>query len=754
MLPRTPYIMNKNKRQAVTLGGINYSSVTQDGDLTDSFGICARDYPYLSTRRAMEEYLTEVGNFTVFKGKPAWVSGKSFFYDGLECGEVTYGEKTFAAISNRLVIMPDMVYFDLQDNTLHEMGAESQGGGATITKDSVTLLDGTVTLTVGYGGTVSNGRLTVNRQSQVMPDNEKYTVKATRVGTKYYVEFIYHTTGIVESSTTVSFDSPNLPSDNASGYAVNGVKRRWSSGGGSGGKERITFAYSVGEREGTKVDLDIYLNAVRGFTDTDSVGRRVTIESAHGNLTGIIEAVTETESCPKFTIIAENGMIEGGEYQANVMIKNWEKPLSEYCKVGDYISAYYPYPTQQGMQDRYFFSSTKVTAVGNDFIVTTGTNTVNLGNDTSITLQGKVTTTPDLTKVFKVGDVVFLEGTAKNNTSFKIKSIEGNKVTAESEIFTVETCEEVVTLKRKIPDMDHICSFENRIYGCSSSANTIYASALGDPTNFFDYTGISTDSYAVAVGSEGEFTGCIGYGGSVLFFKEDAIHRLMGSFPAEYALYEYTTEGVQKGSHKSLVIINETLYYKGVHGVFAYNNSPILISQNLGERRFFDAVAGSDGDTYYISMTNDDGYKLFAYETVKGVWFLEGRERVVDFENIGSRMYVLTDGVVYHYDAIDTDHEMEWMAQLSPFYETIEGRKSYSRLLFRVEIPLGSYIIVETRFDGGVWQEAGKVVGHRQDVVPIMVPVNRCDKFEVRLRGKGKCKILSLMREFYVGGDK
>ena len=84
--------------------------------------------------------------------------------------------------------------------------------------------------------------------------------------------------------------------------------------------------------------------------------------------------------------------------------------------------------------------------------------------------------------------------------------------------------------------MDYICSFENRIYGCSSSANTIYASALGDPTNFFDYTGISTDSYAVAVGSEGEFTGCIGYGGSVLFFKEDAIHRLMGSFPAEYAL--------------------------------------------------------------------------------------------------------------------------------------------------------------------------------------------------------------------------
>lgn len=749
MLPRTPYIMNKNKRQAVTLGGINYSSVTQDGDLTDSFGICARDYPYLSTRRAMEEYLTEVGNFTVFKGKPAWVSGKSFFYDGLECGEVTYGEKTFAAISNRLVIMPDMVYFDLQDNALHEMGAESHGGGATIEKDSVTLLNGMVTLAVGYGGTVSNGRLTVNRQSQVMPDKEKYTVKVRKNGAKYYVEFIYHTTGVVTSSTTVSFNAPYL--NNARGYAVNGIKRRWTRTSISGGNYNVTFAYAMPYEENTRVDIDIYLNVVYGSTDFVRVGRRVTITSVHGNMTGIIEAVTHTEKCPTFAVTAENGVLESGEYQANVTIENWEKPLSEYYKVGDNISAFY---TAQGAQDNYFFNSVKITAIGDYFIETTGSQSVSLSNDTNITLRGNIATNPDLTKVFKVGDVVFLEGTANNNTSFKIKSIEGNKVTAESEIFTEETCEEVVTLKRKIPNMDYICSFENRIFGCSSAENTIYASALGDPTNFFDYTGISTDSYAVAVGSEGEFTGCIGYGGSVLFFKEDAIHRLMGSFPAEYALYEYTTEGVQKGSHKSLVIINETLYYKGVHGVFAYNNSPILISHNLGERRFFDAVAGSDGDTYYISMTNDDGYKLFAYETVKGVWFLEGRERVADFANLYGKTYILTDGTVYHYDAVDTDHEMEWMAQLAPFYETIEGRKSYSRLLFRVEIPMGSYIIVETRFDGGVWCEAGKVVGKKQDVIPVMVPVNRCDKFEIRLRGKGKCKILSLMREFYIGGDR
>lgn len=754
MLPRTPYIMNKNKRQAVTLGGINYSSVTQDGDLTDSFGICARDYPYLSTRRAMEEYLTGVGNFTVFKGKPAWVSGKSFFYDGLECGEVTYGEKTFAAISNRLVIMPDRVYFDLQDYALHEMGAESQGGGATIEKDSVTLLNGYVTLGSGYGCSFSDGRFKVTRYQEFMRNHQYLTMKVVKAGSAYNVEFIYHTSGTVTGVYSLTCSADSHLAGNWEGVAVNGKKRKITGANWAQSTATLKLFFDsndLGYKENTRVDVDLYLGVTSESPTVGADGRKMKIESEHGEVTGVITSTTWVSGCPTYTMVAEEGEFVVGEYQASVLLEQWDKPLSEYRKVGEYVSTSWQEPT--GMH-RYF--SGQVTAVGDNYIEVGRDNGIPDGSYSNgiITLSGNIATDPDLTKVFKVGDVVFLEGTANNNTSFKIKSIEGNKVTAESEIFTVETCEEVVRLARKIPDMDYICSFENRIYGCSSSANTIYASALGDPTNFFDYTGISTDSYAVAVGSEGEFTGCIGYGGSVLFFKEDAIHRLMGSFPAEYALYEYTTEGVQKGSHKSLVIINETLYYKGVHGVFAYNNSPILISQSLGERRFFDAVAGSDGDTYYISMTNDDGYKLFAYETVKGVWFLEGRERVVDFENIGSRMYILTDGVVYHYDAVDTDHEMEWMAQLSPFYETIEGRKSYSRLLFRVEIPLGSYIVVETRFDGGVWQEAGKVVGHRQDVVPIMVPVNRCDKFEVRLRGKGKCKILSLMREFYVGGDK
>ena len=74
--------------------------------------------------------------------------------------------------------------------------------------------------------------------------------------------------------------------------------------------------------------------------------------------------------------------------------------------------------------------------------------------------------------------------------------------------------------------------------------------------------GISTDSYAMTVCSGGDFTGACSHLGYVLFFKEDVIHRIYGTKPANYQLTNVESRGVEKGSEKSLVIVNETLYYK------------------------------------------------------------------------------------------------------------------------------------------------------------------------------------------------
>ena len=738
MLPRVPYIMHKNKRQAVTLGGINYSTVTQDGDLADSYGICARDYPYLSTRRAMRGLpsLSGASAMTFFRGKWVVIKGNAVYYGGERIGSVTPGEKQFAAINTKLVIYPDEVYIDSADNTVKPMGAEVVGHGVTFIKNSVEIKDTDFTIASGLGGTFSGSTFTVGADKEVWSSEIQY-YESEDQGRFWLIGRFF---GSMPAGST-TFTGTYLPYDeiykmySPSDFVGCNVRTSLNS------YHTITSVVIDGNTMTIELDSAVkyadpalYVtlpNKIFSSGDIITISGKgpATVEYISGNTMYLDRALGITMYSPS---------------SVTIMKKSWGD-LTESLTVG--MTVYFP---DAGV-------SSEITAV-------TATTVTISGTFTEKTVTGRIYIKSiggdNLASYFKAGDVVQLTrisgGTSSNNgISFKIAEISGKKLVAEADIFTEgEDTSGVISIERSIPHMDYVCTFENRVYGCSNETGSIYASALGDPTNFNDFSGLSTDSYAVPVGSEGDFTGCIGYGGSVLFFKEMTIHKLMGSYPAEYATYEYTVEGVQKGSHKSLVIINEVLYYKGIHGVFAYNGAPSLISANFGEREFESAVAGGDGDTYYVSMSDADGYKFFSYETRKGVWLLEGREKVTDFANSGGDMYLLADGEISLYNAEETKEGMEWLAQFTPFYETIDGRKSCSRLLMRLELPAGSYVIVEMRFDGGVWQEAGKVIGKRQDVVPIMVPINRCDKFEIRLRGKGKCKILSLMREFYVRGDK
>ena len=151
--------------------------------------------------------------------------------------------------------------------------------------------------------------------------------------------------------------------------------------------------------------------------------------------------------------------------------------------------------------------------------------------------------------------------------------------------------------------MDFVTESENRLWACSSEKHEIYASKLGDPKNWYCYEGISTDSYAVTVGSDGDFTGACTYLGNILFFKEDTVHKIYGSQPSNFQVMSSSIRGVAKGSEKSLAIVNETLYYQSRNGIVAYAGSaPTKISEALGEEAYHSVHAGAIGNKYYASM--------------------------------------------------------------------------------------------------------------------------------------------------------
>ena len=726
-LPKIPYKMEKNQRQSVALRGINFSNMINDGDIVDSKNISARAYPYLTTRKSrasMGDY-SGVTAMTVFRDKFVVVKEGDLIYDGKTIGKVLPGEKQFATINTKLCIMPDKKYLDGETLTLHDMGAEIFGRGVTFGKDSVTINETSYVVANGYGRFSGNTFTSGTRQvwkynADLYPDGKLVVYKTAEC--------------TVRDIHTVLIRG--LPEELHGELVGN----------------RLALA-----------SIELFYRDVGTITNSwnDAYGVYVSV-------TGTIGAVSADSQFCQITfgnILKSGDIIKlaiDGETRDNVIMTSDSQVDTQDTQLPDkMVSAYscdirkYIFPDLTALFEKDWICSFSDNSMGKITAVTRTTVTIDTPFTnvedayTVITREGRGL------YVFKEGDFITISNSANNNITFGIDKIEGNTIYTENEIFTEGEDSNVITVERKIPDLDYICESNNRIWGCSNKDRSIYASALGDPTNFFDYSGESTDSYAVAVGSEGDFTACCGYGGAVLFFKETKLHKVLGSYPAEYSLYDYEIEGVQSGSNKSLSIINEVLYYKGIHGVFAFNGSPHLISQNFGDKEFGNAVAGNDGDTYYISMSDGKREYLFAYETEYDMWLLEDDKRVKDFARRGGNTYALCEGGEFFLCAAgESETDIEWFVQFAPLYETIDGKKSYSRIVFRLEIPRGSYLIVDVKTDDGAWREAGTVIGKRDGIVPVSIPINRCDKFELRLRGKGKATIHSMMREFFVGGDK
>lgn len=366
---------------------------------------------------------------------------------------------------------------------------------------------------------------------------------------------------------------------------------------------------------------------------------------------------------------------------------------------------------------------------------------------------------PKFDDIFKAGDGLEISGCTSfpgNNGSRVVRSVSGRTLTFTNNIFSAGTEAGTVLIQRKVPDFTCICECDNRIWGAEGT--TIYASALGDPTNFFVYDGLATDSYSVAVGSDGDFTGCCAYSSTVLFWKENFLHKILGNIPAQYEVYTYTVPGIQKGSEKSLVVINETLFYKGRNGVYAYSGgTPELISDNFGTRRFDNGIGGTDGERYYLSMQREDkDWELYVFDTIRGLWLREDAIHAVDFAYLDGTLYFL-DGSNKRVRMMGQDNSEEgpvpWSATLCQFDETTQGRKGYSRLYLRADLEAGAWLKIEVSADNAPFRQVFATHNQRAKTMTIPILPVRCDNFQVRLSGKGMCVIKSIVREFSLGSE-
>lgn len=355
----------------------------------------------------------------------------------------------------------------------------------------------------------------------------------------------------------------------------------------------------------------------------------------------------------------------------------------------------------------------------------------------------------------KVGDEVTISGCGNDSTR-TVTELDGASMTLSGDDFTYQGLQnEEVAIEWKHPNLSIVCQSDNRVWG--AEGNTIYASALGDPSHFFEYKGVSTDSYAAAVGSGGEFTACCAYAGNVLFWKEHTLHKILGSYPAQYEIYTYNIPGVKAGCGGSLVNINEALYYQGTKGVYVYTGgTPDLITGKFGKWSFDAGRAGTDGSRYYISMRDADGiWGMYTYDLQRGLWLREDGTHAINFARKGEDLLFMPDnGEVLSINQRNAGEKaIPWSATLCRMDETSHGRKGYSKLYLRADLSAGSWLKLEISTDGGKFRQV--YLTHNMRARTMVVPIlpQRCDFFQIRLSGKGECVVRSLVREYSLGSE-
>lgn len=786
-LPKIPYQDRKVRQQTVRFGGLNLNDTRDSGQFANTSGVSTRLYPVLSPRlgRAMNNHYPSATTIYAYDGLIV-VNGTDLYYDGEKVGTVSEGKKQFAVVNTKLCIWPDKRYLDLQSLRfgLLEDSVSLPAGSVTFTANGLTVnvnedVLGEDTTGLGYDSTsdtyatvysslmwdaVTGWEKSGQQEKKIeniaigdliipgIPISGNYVIPTRPDGGAYTVDendagiFLRVTRNNVRATnTTYTWEEYSTDRVTTTSYT-----------------EVEYDPYYVGYYD--KNYCDLHFTGGWKYTFNTNTGRFYVDGEPFGDLYGSKGSYLSTDggrTMQQYWAVWDSGR---EQYHVSCINHGSSSTSSTSTVQGSTFYGYvyghagdYPRNGAQGgywYTNRQLYSEAGTAAVSYrivDVSQTIGLLSSKFHPGDHVTIRGCVTLPQNNTP--EGSDIIVAAATARSVTFNDVEFTPGLESAGTVEIV------------RPIPDMDYICASNNRLWGVSSQDRTIYASALGNPASFYEYgDGEATASYAVAVGTDGNWTGICAYSGGVLCWKEDVLHKVVGSFPADYQVYEYHIPGVQDGGWDSLVVINEVLYYKGVKGVYAFNGSvPTLISAALGDRTYKYAVAGGNDLTYRISMQNPDGeWRTYVYDIQRGIWVCADALRVLSYTNLRGNVMALTStGEIYQldvnpagYDSTNTEDRIpvDWTAELVPFDDQSHVTKGYTRLLLRVETEPKTWLKVYIREDEKPWRLATTITpGKPLQTVPLRL--GRCDRFAVRFEGHGNVRIRSMVREFTAGSE-
>jgi hypothetical protein len=389
-------------------------------------------------------------------------------------------------------------------------------------------------------------------------------------------------------------------------------------------------------------------------------------------------------------------------------------------------------------------------------------------------------------ETFKQYDGVTISGITPNglqdlNSTTSIWSCAGDSIVVTGILDEYASQDTPICISRWMPNFDILTESKNRLWGCfygfpymgkaynvekgitedvygEEAVNEIYACKQGDFENWNTFMGLSTDSYVVSVGTDGQFTGAITHHGYPCFFKENVLHKVYGDYPSNYRVQDTACRGVQKGCSKSLAIVNEVLFYKSRSGVCAYDGSlPGEVSYQFGNELYSQAVGGAHGNKYYISMMDAYGqYNLFVYDTANNMWHKEDDLKAECFCSCDGELYTISGGQIVTLLGSGTkDTEpVEWMVQTGEIGMSSPDMKYISRMNVRMALAIGATVEFYIQYDlSDEWEHICTMTGTSLRSFSVPVRPKRCDHMKLKLVGKGEAKIYSITKTIEQGSE-
>lgn len=327
-----------------------------------------------------------------------------------------------------------------------------------------------------------------------------------------------------------------------------------------------------------------------------------------------------------------------------------------------------------------------------------------------------------------------------------------------------------VVISREIPDFDYVTVASNRVWGCKfgkdkngKQVNQIYASALGDPTNWYVFQNTSEDSYYLTLGDDTEFTGAIALGGYPYFFKENGIYEIYGSYPAAYQLISYEQQGCENGSDKSIAVVDGDIFFKSPMGICVFSNGVVSqISKPLGDVVYHNAVGGGTCGEYYVSMLDENNNSAtFVFSTLYSLWIKLNNEMYKQFccDKAGTVLAIKNDNTIASFGRMKTnmqgtlnngkEDELEWTAETGPIDYSYPDRKYISNIIIRAIIEADAVLDVYIQYNSdGNWLHCGTLRGNgTPQSSKLTITPQRCDHYAYKFIGSSGASVISIANE-------